>query len=237
MMSLPKPSEYIRPSGKRNAKEIIGRKGGEVAKGASQNQPHSDDNHNSLRSPRDVSRIKQQLHQPIVSPFFRASEDGLRLRRTISGQQQSFSLPTSSSEPLPGEKIATLYDSHRKTPADWPILIGGRGRVKSNDGKYMKHLAETEGGDSGGPLLRRGEDGVWRVVAIHLSCRKDGSYNSAALIDRKVIDKIDFLHSLQREAAEEGRKGYPGGILNGSDTVSSSNIVAFQKPASEFLMS
>ena len=152
----------------------------------------------------------------------------------FSQRQQSLHnhLP-SSTEVLPGEKIANLYDSHRKTASDWPILIGGRGRVKSNDGKTMKHLAETEGGDSGGPLLRRDADGAWRVVAIHLSCRKDGTYNSAALIERNIIDKIDFLHALQRESQEEGRRGFP----SGGGGVGAGTIVAFQKPASEFLLS
>ena len=76
--------------------------------------------------------------------------------------------PLSSSDPMPGEKIANLYESHRKTASDWPILIGGRGRVKANDGKTLRHLTDTEGGDSGGPLLRRDTDGVYRVVGIHL---------------------------------------------------------------------
>ena len=151
----------------------------------------------------------------------------------VSGIPTSPSSAPLSADPLPGEKIANLYEVHRKTASDWPILIGGRGRVKSNNGKTMKHLAETEGGDSGGPLLRREADGTWRVVAIHLSCRKDGTYNSAALIDKSIIDKIDFLHSLQREVQEEGRRGFPSG---GGRGVGAATIVAFQKPASEFLL-
>lgn len=224
MKSLPRPSEYVRPS----------------KRGQQQQSSLLDDNHNSIRSPKDVSRIQKQLEiPPPMTSFFRVSEDALRLRRTmmssssVNNLSSAFPPPPpprphqpvmlSPTEPLPGEKIANLYQFHRKTASDWPILIGGRGRVKANDGRTLRHLADTEGGDSGGPLLRRDADGVYRVVGIHLSCRKDGAYSSAALINRALIDRVDFIRLQQQQGGVGGREG-------------SSAIVAFQKQPSEYLL-
>jgi len=123
------------------------------------------------------------------------------------------------------EKYAASYSGRRKQQqkSEGPILVGRRGDVKSNDGRTIKHLVATEGGNSGAPILLKC-GGSWRAVGIHLSCRKDGAYGSGALIDKQLVDKVYFVHAQQPKAPF---------------SIQESTLVSFQnahKRPSEFLL-
>jgi len=94
-------------------------------------------------------------------------------------------------KPTAGLKTLLLYGTAKKVASDWPVMIEGLGLVSwvDYDDDLLYHKVDTEGGNSGSPVLVWSQ-GSWRAVAVHVAGDSEGKCNSSVLVTEESFSKI-----------------------------------------------